>query len=355
MTSDGPEWSHELWPRVDDAAIRVAETLLSYRELLAVGAVLGLLQPVVDHVRRTTVGGPGRSSGRVDAEDLRMQAAEYRRARHLESGDDFRTWLKSRGLDATAFYDYLARRAMGAATTSSLPPVGHDSDGTLPVLYAELALGGSWRLFATRAAELLTAERLLAAPPAPGGSSIDAAELGSLIRAVSAVAPSDESWCRQVIARWEGRRTSLLEARGTIATEAKVDERIAERRLEWTALVFDELAFRAREAALEALSLARVDRLPLQEIAERAGVKVRPRAGLREELALEEALALDQADGSEPAGPVDQGGSWSVLFLRQRRPASPEDPVLRERATSELVEEWIADGMAGTVSEVGPL
>lgn len=350
-----PARRDEIWPRVDDPAVRVGETVLSYRDLLAVGAVLGLLQPVVAHVRRTTIGDPLTSSGIVDSGDLRLQAAEYRRARHLESGEDFRQWLTARGLDSGAFYDYLARRAIGAATASSPPPPGHDAERSLPVLYAELAFGGSWRLFAARAAELLTAERLLDGSAEEPARATDPAELASLVRTVGAVAASDEHWCRLAISKWEARRTALIAARTTIASSAKVEERIRERRLEWTALVFDELAFRSRDAALEAISLARVDGLTVPEIAERASTQVRQRAGLREQLMPEEALALDKADEGIPVGPVEQRAGWSVLVLHTRRPATPEDEALRERATSEIVEEWIADAMAGTVSEVGLL
>jgi hypothetical protein len=52
-------------------------------------------------------------------------------------------------------------------------------------------------------------------------------------------------------------------------------------------------------------------------------------------------------------GPLAVAGGWRLLSLRERTPPAIEDPVLRERAGAELLEDALERHLAGRMSWYG--
>ncbi len=85
-----------------------ASEAVTYRELLLTGAATGVLWGLVveaaagERLTRSSPEGPPRDA-------VRAEAQRFRRARHLESGEDLRVWLASRGLTLDEFDQYISR------------------------------------------------------------------------------------------------------------------------------------------------------------------------------------------------------------------------------------------------------
>jgi hypothetical protein len=59
------------------------------------------------------------------------------------------------------------------------------------------------------------------------------------------------------------------------------------------------------------------------------------------------------AAAGDVLGPLATAGGWRLLSLRDRTPPAIEDPVLRERAGAEVVEDALERHLAGRVSWYG--
>ena len=97
-----------IWPPLDGEVLSFGSEAVTYRELLLTGAATGLLSGLVaeaavgERLLRLSSEGPPRDA-------VRAEAKRFRRARHLESGEDLRVWLASRGLTLDEFDQYLSR------------------------------------------------------------------------------------------------------------------------------------------------------------------------------------------------------------------------------------------------------
>jgi hypothetical protein len=380
---------------------------VTYRELLLTGAASGLLSQLVadaadgERLLRQSVEGPPRDA-------VRAEASSFRRARHLESGEDLRVWLSSRGLTLDQFDRYtsrvVARTQAGSQPGSDEPdagPAGADPDAapadaepdaeraelTSTVLFSELAFSGAWRAFADTAVRLFAAERLSgqdnpsagnpnagnpkagnpnAGNPSASGPLLEAGQdptaadelgrpLAEVLEELRPFGPFDPVWCaeRLEVLRSRGRALENIEQQ-TRASET-LKARLENYRLEWALFGYDELPLRSQAAAMEALSCARLDRLPAEEIARRAGAELASRRRRREELPARYAGLLDSAAQDEAVGPIEREGGFSVLWLRHRSKPDHSDPEIAERALAELLSEALGRAATGEVREMGQL
>jgi hypothetical protein len=383
-----------IWPPLDREVLSFSSEAVTYRELLLTGAATGLLSGLVaeaeagERVLRSFPEGPPRDA-------VRAEAKKFRRARHLESGEDLRAWLASRGLTLEDFDQYISR-VVARARAGSSEPDAERGELTSKLLFGELAFSGAWRLFADTAIRFFAAERLSrkgnpswphpgpgqSAPgqSAPGQSapaddtSVTAednsvrsehkfvtaeyklgpqpAEVLELLRPFGAF---DPSWCDERLGVLRSRARALDDSERQMRGSEALKLRIEDYRVEWALYRYDELQLRSRAAAMEALSCARADRLPADEIARRAGTELTPRRARREELPAGHAAPLDGAAQDEAVGPIEHAGGFSVLWLRERSRPDGTDPEVVERAVAELLSEALERAATGAVREIDQL
>jgi hypothetical protein len=360
-----------VWPPLDDEVLKFGGEAVTYRELLLTGATAGLLSRLVlgaaagEWLLRSVPAGAPRDA-------VRAEAKKFRLARHLESGEDLRAWLASRGLTLDEFDQYLSRAVARAGSGSNEPDGGHGAaryaePGELgsKLLFAELAFSGAWRSFADTAVRLFAAERVARQgnpdllrpeqgrrPTTEGTPGFDPAEV---LEALRPFGTFDPAWCS---GRLEvlGLRARLLDdierrVRGSEGVKARLEDY----RLDWALYRYDELALRSRPAAMEALSCARADGLPAGEIARRAGAELVARRARREELPPGHAALLEGAVQGEAVGPVEREGGFSVLWLHHRASPDGADHEMTERAVGELLSEVLERAATGAVLELGQL
>ncbi len=351
-----------IWPPLEREVLSFSSEAVTYRELLITGAATGLLSGLVadaaagEGLLRSSPEGPPRDA-------VRAEAKRFRRARHLESGEDLRVWLASRGLTLDEFDRYTSR-VVARASAGSSEPDAERGEMTSKLLFGELAFSGAWRVFADTAVRLFAAERLSGKGnpnwprPEPGQSLTAEDKLGRPAEVLEVLRPFgafDLAWCGERLGVLHSRARALDDVERQIRSSEGVRPRIEDYRLEWALFRYDELQLRSRAAAMEALSCARADRLPADEIARRAGTELTPRRARREELPAGHAAPLDGAAQDEAVGPVEHAGGFSVLWLRERSRPDGTDAEAVERAVVELLSEALERAATGAVREIDQL
>ena len=352
-----------IWPQLDREVLSFDGGAVTYRELLLTGATTGLVSRLVaeaaagDRLLRSSPDGPPRDA-------VRAEAKRFRLARHLESGEDLRAWLASRELTLGEFDQYLSR-VVARANAWSSEPDGEPGELTSKLLFAELAFSGAWRLFADDAVRLFAAERL----SRQGGPTGDGREAGQgqtpegrlglatleVLKVLRPFGAFDPTWCGERLEVLRSRARALDEIERQVRSSGGVKSRLEDSRLEWALFRYDELPLRSQAAAMEALSCARADGLPADEIARRAGTELTARRARREELPAGHAALLDGAVQDEAVGPVAREGGFSVLWLRDRARPDVADSEAAERAVGELLSETLERAATGAVRELDQL
>jgi hypothetical protein len=374
---------------------------VTYRELLLTGATTGLVSRLVveaaagERLLGSSPEGPPR-------EAVGAEARRFRVARHLESGEDLRVWLSSRGLTLDEFDRYLSRVVarqnagsserhadlhaerngernaerngernadLHAERNADLPDLEVEpGELTSKLLFGELAFSGAWRAFADTAVRLFAAE-LLSRQGSPGSPTRRLPEPGQGLPAEDRFGPPpaevlkilrpfgafDPQWCAQHLEVLRSRARLLDDIERQVRGSEGVTARLEDYRLEWALFRFDELSLGSRAAALEALSCSSADGIPADEIARRAGTELIPRRARREELPAGQAALLDGAAQDEAVGPVERERGFSVLWLRDRSRPDGADPEVAERAVEELLSETLERAATGAVREFGQL
>lgn len=345
-----------VWPCLDDAALRLGEETVTYGEILLVGAHTGLLRAAGANTMRAL---RALESGLVSPrrEDVRAEAVRFRQERRLQSGEDLRAWLASRGLTRLEWEGYLGRLLAGRSPLE--PPEAPIAAGAFEsALVTDLACSGWWKTVADETERYWSAGRLAEVQPDPADSEDDAA----LRRAAEELAASlppcwtlEAQWCatRLRVLRWRERALEAAERR--YGSDEVVAARIADHAADWLHFVFDEISLPSRAAASEAILCCREEGVTPEEISRRSRRALERRDLRQDGVPVGTAALLSGAVPGEPLGPLEQGGVVQVLWLQERRPPSLADPAVRQAAAWELLAEALERAAGGRAQQVGPL
>jgi hypothetical protein len=285
-----------------------------------------------------------------DAQALHANVVAFRRARGLLAGEDYLRWLGDRELTPGDVNAHLARAALLAQAGDEVAPARADNAEELEAtLRAEATLGGHLHRWAERLAHSAAAARGLSAA---GGDTPVAAE--SRIHAlIDAVTAHPATGLTEVDARERAPRVASLEAAEAAFAEAVVTrERIAgclaEHRLDWQRLVWEEVTFAGEGAAREAALWVREEGMALAEVADLAHAAAEVREAYCADVPEVSGLLVAAAPG-ELAGPLAAERGWRLIRLRERTAPALEDPALAERARGILVRDAIERHLAGRV------
>ncbi|MGH2877329.1 MAG: peptidylprolyl isomerase [Solirubrobacteraceae bacterium] len=287
-------------------------------------------------------------------EEIRVAVVGLRRARRLMAGEDYRRWLDARSLSAGAVTDHARRtllRERPVAAAGDEPA----SDVLAAAVRAEAILSDRLRDWAARLAACAAAAHALghdsSAPPAPSDDEIE-----RLVAAVDAcrAPPMAQDGAR----RRAPRILSLLAAerifRERTVTEERIDRSLTDHHLDWQRYTWQEVGFASEGAAREGALWVGEEGAPLAEVAAVAGVTVRAREAFGCDVPEFVGLLSTAAPG-EPVGPVRADDGWRVLVLDDRRPPAADDPEVRDRAASEIIDDALQRHLAGRLSWHGEL
>jgi hypothetical protein len=354
-----------VWPSLDETALRFGDESVTYGELLVIGAATGLLERARAETSRATHALKTHATA-IGQDDVRREAEAFRRKRKLHSGDDLRTWLEGRGVDEKQWTRYLRR---SLALTLGAEPDGDSvtDDETEEALIIDLACGGWWGRVADEATRLWSAERAESRHGSPQGSRAQGSDnatsrhiaIESAAKRVAESVPTlgvlDVERCAKHLQVFEARRQALADLIDACSDHQVVARRIDEHSVDWAEFVYEEVRLPNRSSANEAAMCAREDGLSAGEVASRAGVALERRELRRDEIPTGIAAMLTGAVPGDVLGPFDEDDGVHVVWLRDRRAPSIDDPKTREAAIAEIVSEQLDRAAAGRALVMGPL
>lgn len=327
------------------ALVSMGELVVSYEDVVLAG-MLG--EEWTKLVERTAEGVAQEAVGANDPGGARRVAESFRRARHLESGQDLRTWLSERELDLAGFESFARREALVEACV--VPPTPAPlPEGFEVALRVDSYCSGYWRTGAERVVQWMAAPGLL------GHALGVAIDVSGLARSAAddPAAGLDAlgvAWCEERLATLAAWRESLDLLTSAVATDAAVRALVDRHWEHWTQLELDACQLPSEPAAREAMLCANEDGDMPDEIARRAGINLQRLSLASGDLGPELGPVVLSAAVDTATGPVRLGEGWAVVWVRERRPADPTDPDVRAEAADALVAEAIRGATRGELS-----
>jgi hypothetical protein len=347
---------------VANPALRFAEQRHDIADLVLVGLLCGEWQELEARVAHG-LELQSRSIAPLRPGELEQALVAFRYERRLIAAADLVQWLRERSLTLQDVEDVLRRRLLrerrigedrlfggrarsGAALASAL---GAEAicDGTLSRCAHELR---GWY-----AGGAVVAEHAPDTHPAPIDSEAAAQLVSAALAATAAGLGSlDAADLRRRADRLIELRSAFERFRELAVSEHAVDERLAERRVDWTVVTGSEMCF-AREGAARETRLAVVhDGHALATLADRLGVSSSWR-----ELEVGRAAGGIQADllaarEGDLVGPWCEDEQWRVFEVAGR--FEPDRLAAnRARARDELLSELVERSAAGRASVVAAI
>jgi hypothetical protein len=289
--------------------------------------------------------------GVVSAAELRARATQFRRARRLLSASEFTSWLAARSLTVGDLAGVLRR----ALLRERMPGGGDAGESEMArALRAEALCGGIFEVLAGAAIErMAAAHRLGRLGGEVADGRVEATVADAMSHHAAGIAALGEEGLRRRLRRLWACEDALAALRGQVGDPTALHRQLMVHGLDWLRLEGGRLRFGTEDAAREARALMADDGLSASEVAAIAGTATIVDSFYLDEVPGKIAGALAAVAPGEVAAPWLQDGHWNVLVVSAKTPPSAEDPVLRERATGELLADVLRRQAAGRVRRHG--
>jgi hypothetical protein len=332
-------------------AVSFANESLDVADLILLGLITGAWPRFEGEVSRGLVLERD-GAETVGTTEVSARATQFRYSHRLLSASEFTSWLAARSLTVADLAGVLRRALLRERV---LEGAGLDSGGKARpdelagVLRAEALCSGILGELAAAAIEVMAAAHRLGRL-----GSVVAADMGveatvgiALGCQAAGLAALGAGGLRRRVQRlwsYEDARSALREQ---LAEPIALRRQLAGHGLDWLRLEGRRLRFAAEDAAREARALMTDDGLDADAVGAIAGVAVTSESLYLDEVPGQAAVALAAVAAGEVGTPWLQNGEWNVLAVNAKTVPSAEDPVLRERATEELLTEALRRQAAG--------
>jgi hypothetical protein len=272
----------------------------------------------------------------ISPAELKERATQFRYAHRLLSASEFTSWLAARSLTIADLSGVLGRELLRERVPAGGGAAGVDE--LAGVLRAEALCGGILRTLADAAVERMAAAyRLSRLGGQVADDRVEAAVADALGLHASGVAALGEEALRARLRRLWAYQDALAAVREQVAEPAALRRQVAGHGLDWLRLEGRRLRLLSEDAAREARALITDDGLGAEEVAAIAGTAATADSLYLEEMAGQVAGAMAAAVPGDVSPPWLQDDQWNVLAVTAKTPPSAADPVLRERATDEIL------------------
>jgi hypothetical protein len=284
--------------------------------------------------------------GAIGARELKARATEFRYQRRLLSASEFGAWLSARSLSVADLSGVLARGLLRERMDDDgiEAPAGELAG----VLRAEALCSGIFKRLVDAAVERLAAAHRLGRL---GSEVADERVQATLADALGCHAAGIAALGEDRLRRRLGRLWAYEDARGAlreqVAEPLALRRRLADHGLDWLRLEGVRLRFPAEGAAREARALISEDGLDVEQVCAIAGTVAAADSLYLDEVPEQVAGALAATAPGEISAPWLQEAQWNVLVVSAKTTPSSEDPVLRERASEELLADVLRRQAAG--------
>jgi hypothetical protein len=280
----------------------------------------------------------------LDEDEVESAAAEFRYARDLVAAADLEAWLDRRGLSVDQWLDFVRRSLLLERWADDLEDIREeyelDEDEVAEALVCEALCGGVAGELIQRLAARAAIHARAAAQSGAGPTDTAPEDIPPM--------PDDEILDRALPglpAATRRERLALLASleatwrafAASVAPPAEVRGVIAARRLEWVRVAIQAVVAPDEDVAREVALCVRMDRRPLDEVADDAALRAEAMEWWLE--SVEEPLR-DTLVGAQPGdviGPVPWKEQHLVLRVIAKQLPAEDDPAVRARATQALL------------------
>jgi hypothetical protein len=297
----------------------------------------------------------------LDEADVETAAAEFRYARDLVAAADLEAWLERRGLSVEAWLDFIRRGLLIERWADDLPQIREeyelDDDEVAAAVVCDALCGG----LATDLAGRLAAR---AAIHARGPEDADATAVDGDAGA-SPTVPDDvlerslpdlpRPECRERLRALAGLEGGWRRFTERVATPEALRSLIAARRLDWVRVVMQGVLTPDEDVAREIASCVRVDRRPIDEVAEAAGQRAETLEWWLDEVEGPLRDALVGAQAGDVVGPLPFKDHQLVFVVDAKRLPAEDDPAVQARAEQALLARTVDREVANRVTWHGTL
>lgn len=337
---------------LDRAAFSAGADRYHWRDVVAAAVAWGRWDALVRETREAeALVRAGRAAGTLPPrETLDAEAAEFRYARELTSADATRRWLARHDLTVERWTAALRRlfvlRDATSHATSSAPAA--DVVEPDPVAYLDDAICSGM---------LDAVARELALRVATAAGDIDGEEASAddlfpdLPRHADRLIGTGlaESTFTQSLDRLARLERAYQRTRARALTPERLRAQVGIHQLEWVRLDCESLAFGDEHAAREAALSVREDGLSLAEVAEYAHATLVEHDFFLEDVPPPLRDRLLAAREGDVVGPLGTNGTTTLYVVRRKTLPSPDDPAVRARAESLVMQSLLGGDLAGRV------
>jgi len=297
----------------------------------------------------------------LDEADVETAAAEFRYARDLVAAADLEAWLERRGLSVEAWLDFIRRGLLIERWADDLEEIGEeyelDDDEVAAAVVCDALCGG----LATDLAARLAARAAIHARGSEDANTTaldrDAGELPTVPDDVLERSLPDlpRPACRERLRALAGLEGGWRQFTERVATPEALRALIASRRLDWVRVVMQGVLAADEDVAREIASCVRVDRRPIDEVAEEAGQRAETLEWWLDEVEGPLRDALAGARAGDVVGPLPFKDHQLVFVVDAKRLPAEDDPAVKARAEQALLARTVDREVANRVTWHGTL
>ena len=280
----------------------------------------------------------------LDDSALDSAAIAFRYKHDLITAEETERWLEDRGISLAEFSEYFARQYWGRSYSGTLDPPNSSYEKASPeekdLFLVDLILSGSLDRMAERLSYRVAAQADEASDNKASvdderarfleAAKIDPAEL------VDWLAPlgRDQEWLDGILAAdavYQRRVSQIL-------TEQALQKELGPMQLNLTRFQLETVEADSRNAAAEVVACVRNDGMEISEVAEESRYPFHRSEVLLEDIPLEQQQRFLSVKAGTLFDPIPRGDAFEVWRVKTRTEPSLQDPVIRARLESRIVD-----------------
>jgi len=280
----------------------------------------------------------------VDDSALDSAAIAFRYKHDLITAEETERWLEDRGVSLAEFSEYFARQYWGRSYSGTLDPPKSSYQTASPeekdLFLVDLILSGSLDRMAERLSYRVAAQadetrdnkvsvaeeraRFLAA------AKIDQADLADWLAHLG----RDQEWLDEILAAEAAYQRRVSQ----ILTEQAFQKELGSMHLNFTRFELETVEVDSRDAAAEVVACVRNDGMEMSEVAEESRYPFHRSEVLLEDIPSEQQQRFLSVKTGALFDPIPRGDAFEVWRVKTRAEPSLQDPVIRARLESRIVD-----------------
>jgi hypothetical protein len=280
----------------------------------------------------------------LDDSALDSAAIAFRYKHDLITAEETERWLEDRGVSLAEFSDYFGRQYWGRSYSGTLDPP-KSSYETAPLeekdlFLVDLILSGSLDRMAERLSYRVAAqadeERHDNASLGEGRArflatvKIDPGDLDNWLAQLG----RDQEWLDEILAAEAVYQRRVAQ----ILTEQALQKELGPMQLNLTRFQLETVEVDSRDAAAEVIACVRNDGMEMSEVAEESRYPFHCREVLLEDIPSEQQQRCLSVKAGTLFDPISRGDAFEVWRVKTRTEPSLQDPVIRARLESRIVD-----------------